>query len=279
MKIAVASGKGGTGKTTLAVALAQACGESVCYLDCDVEEPNGHLFLRPTNIVEKAVSVLIPEVDKDRCVGCGACREICEFNAVVTIAKHALVFPELCHSCGGCTAVCPTGAMVEKPVRIGKVSVGESDGFQTLEGSLDVGQMMALPVIRAVKNAAPPDCLTIIDCPPGTACPMITAVRGADFVILVTEPTPFGLNDLTLAVETLRGMEIPFGVVINRSDVGDDRVVAYCRNENISVLLKIQESRKIAEAISRGDGLLSAKPEMKSVFQKLIQTIQKEVCS
>ncbi len=279
MKIAVASGKGGTGKTTLAVALAQAWGESVCYLDCDVEEPNGHLFLRPTNIVEKAVSVLIPEVDKDRCIGCGACREICEFNAVVTIAKHALVFPELCHSCGGCTAVCPTGAMVEKPVRIGKVSVGESDGFQALEGLLDVGQMMAPPVIRAVKNAAPPDCLSILDCPPGTACPMITAVRGSDFVILVTEPTPFGLNDLKLAVETLRGMEIPFGVVINRSDMGDDRVVNYCNAENIALLLQIQESRKIAEATSRGDGMLTAEPAMKPELQKLIQTIRKEVRS
>jgi len=279
VKIAVASGKGGTGKTTLAVALAQACDEPVCYLDCDVEEPNGHLFLRPTNVVEQPVSVLIPEVDKDRCTGCGACGEVCEFNAVITMAERALVFPELCHSCGGCAVVCPTGAMVEKPVRIGKVSVGESGGFQTLEGLLDVGQMMAPPVIRAVKAAAPTDCLTILDCPPGTACPMITAVRGADFVILVTEPTPFGLNDLTLAVETLRGMEIPFGVVINRSDMGDDRVVNYCNAENIALLLQIQESRKIAEATSRGDGMLTAEPAMKPAFQKLIQTIQKEVCS
>ncbi len=279
MKIAVASGKGGTGKTTLAVALSQACDEPVCYLDCDVEEPNGHLFLCPTNVVEQPVSVLIPEVDKDRCTGCGACGEICEFNAVVTIAKRALVFSELCHSCGGCAAVCPEGAMAEKPVRIGKVSQGQSGGIQTVEGLLDVGQMMAPPVIRAVKTAAPTDRLAIVDCPPGTACPMITAVRGADFVVLVTEPTPFGLNDLTLAVETLRGMEIPFGVVINRSDAGDDRVVVYCRDEKISLLLQIHESRKIAEATSRGDGLLAAEPAMKPELQKLIQTIQKEVRS
>jgi len=279
VKIAVASGKGGTGKTTLAVALTQTCADPVCYVDCDVEEPNGHLFLRPTNVTEQPVSVLVPEVDKDRCAGCGACGEVCEFNAVVTIAKRALVFPELCHSCGGCAAVCPTGAMVEKPVRIGKVSVGESDGFQALEGSLDVGQMMAPPVIRAVKNEIPPDHLAILDCPPGTACPMITAVRGTDFVILVTEPTPFGLNDLRLAVETLRGMELPFGVVINRSDVGDDRVVTYCDEENVTVYLQIPESRKIAEATSRGEGMLAAEPALKTELQKLIQTIQKEVCS
>jgi len=279
MRIAVASGKGGTGKTTLSVALVQACDEPICYVDCDVEEPNGFLFLRPENIVQQPVPVLIPEVDKERCTGCGACSEICEFNAVVAVAGRALVFPELCHSCGGCAEVCPEGAMVEKPVKIGTVSTGTSGCFQTLEGSLNVGQMMAPPVIRAAKKEIPPEVLTVIDCPPGTACPMITAVRGADFVLLVTEPTPFGLNDLTLAVETLRGMELPFGVVINRADAGDNRVVAYCRVEKILALLQIPESRKIAEALSRGEGLLTAKPALKAEFQELIQTIQKKVRS
>jgi len=276
MQIAVASGKGGTGKTTLSVALAQAWGGPVQLLDCDVEEPNAAIFLSLENRAEQTVSVPVPAIDSSRCTGCGKCAAICQFNALAVAGKTVLVFDDLCHSCGGCIRVCPEKAITEQPRSVGKIVRGQSGHIGLIEGRLDVGRAMAPPVIRAVKKAADPKLSVLIDCPPGTSCPMITAVKGSDFVILVTEPTPFGLHDLTLAVETVRLLKIPFGVIINRSDAGDNRVVEYCGKENIRLLLQIPESRKIAEATSRGETLLSAAPELRSVFQKMIRGIQKK---
>jgi MinD superfamily P-loop ATPase len=276
MQIAIASGKGGTGKTTLAVALAQAWDGSVQLLDCDVEEPNAAIFLSLENCAEQTVSVLVPVVDSSRCTGCGKCAAICQFNALAVAGKSVLVFDDLCHSCGGCARVCPEHAITEQPRSIGKIVRGQSGNIRFIEGRLNIGHAMAPPVIRAVKKAADPALPVLIDCPPGTSCPMITAVKGSDFVILVTEPTPFGLHDLTLAVETVRLLDLPFGVLINRSDSGDNRVVEYCEKENIRLLLQIPESRKIAEAYSRGETLLSAAPELRPVFQEMIQVIQKK---
>lgn len=275
MKIAIASGKGGTGKTTVSVALAQAFGEPVCLIDCDVEEPNSAFFLKPETESIQNVTVPVPDIDSQKCIACGACSNLCVFNAIAVAGKSAMVFPELCHSCGGCTRICPENAITEKPLKIGQLKRGITGSIMAIEGKLKIGCAMAPPLIRAAKKAAP-DLPIIIDAPPGTSCPMITAVSGCDFVILVTEPTPFGLNDLKLAVETVQTLELPFGIIINRSDAGDDRVVEYCQREKISILLQIPESRKIAQAYSRGDSILSAEPELKNKFRTLLQTIQEE---
>jgi len=241
-----------------------------------VEAPNASIFLSLENAAEQTVSVLIPVVDSSRCNGCGKCAAICKFNALAVAGKSVLVFEELCHSCGGCARICPEGAITEQPRGIGKIRSGQFGTIRLTEGRLDIGRAMAPPLIRAVKKSADPKLPVLIDCPPGTSCPMITAVKGSDFAILVTEPTPFGLHDLTLAVETVRLLKIPFGVVINRSDSGDARVVEYCEKEKIRLLLQIPESRKIAEAYSRGESILSAAPELHSVVQEMIQVIQKK---
>lgn len=274
MQIAVASGKGGTGKTTLSVALALAFDSPVTLLDCDVEEPNVSIFLKPGNPSEQTVSVPVPSVDSARCSGCGKCAEICQFNAMAVAGESVLVFTELCHSCGGCVRICPEKAITEVPLPVGTIRQGQSGNIGFMEGRLKIGRAMAPPVIRAVKKSIHPELPVLIDCPPGTSCPMITAVKDSDFVILVTEPTPFGLHDLKLAVETVRLLELPFGVVINRSDAGDYRVVEYCKKENIRLLLQIPESRKIAEAYSRGESILSAAPELKQSLRNLLEGLR-----
>ncbi len=275
MQIAVASGKGGTGKTTFSVGLAQSYDKPLIYLDCDVEEPNGAIFLKPEQETETAVNVLVPQIDSEHCIACGKCSDLCQFNAVITLGGKAMVFPEMCHSCGGCAAICPTGAIREVDNKIGSIKCGFSGSITTFEGVLDIGHAMAPPVIRAVKQNIVDETLNIIDCPPGTSCPLLAAVKGVDFVILVTEPTPFGLHDLKLSVETMRELELPFGVVINRSDSGDDRVVKYCKEEGIPLLMQIPESRKIAEAYSRGESIVSADPELKEKLSKLLADLMK----
>ncbi|MFA7256864.1 MAG: ATP-binding protein [Kiritimatiellales bacterium] len=273
MRIAIASGKGGTGKTTLSVALVQAWNGSVQLLDCDVEAPNASIFLSLENSSEQTVFVPIPAVDSSRCTGCGKCAAICEFNALAVAGKSVLVFEELCHSCGGCVRICPEQAITEESREIGKIRTGQIGTIRLTEGRLDIGRTMAPPLIRAVKKSADPALPVLIDCPPGTSCPMITAVKDSDYVILVTEPTPFGLHDLTLAVETMRLLKLPFGVVINRADAGDDCVVEYCKKGNIRLLLQIPESRKIAEATSRGETLLSADPSLEKPLQDLLRSL------
>jgi MinD superfamily P-loop ATPase len=277
IRVAVASGKGGTGKTTVATNLvvhAAGSGVRAVYADCDVEEPNGHLFLRP--VVEKIrpFALEIPSVVKERCTGCGRCGEVCAYSAIVVINKKVLTFPELCHSCGGCWLACPEDAIEQGAREIGVVETGRALGaVGFVQGRLRIGEAMAPPLIKAVKRQAPAGDLQVFDAPPGTACPVIQTVRDADYVLLVTEPTPFGLNDLRLAVEMLRELGRPFGVVINRADVGDDGVTRYCAEESIEILQAIPDDRKVAEAYARGEMAVQALPEYREVFQGLLTKV------
>jgi MinD superfamily P-loop ATPase len=269
MILAVASGKGGTGKTTVAVNLAKALGFKVQLLDCDVEEPNDHLFLKGTARGEETVTIPVPQVDEFLCDGCGECGRFCEYHAIVSFGATALVFPEMCHGCGGCAKVCPKKAIRETGHRIGVVETIESWNVTLIKGRLDVGVAMSPPLIRAVKARLQNGVPAILDAPPGTSCPVITTIRGADVVALITEPTPFGLHDLKLAVDVVRELRIPFGVVINRVGIGDDRVHGFCKQEGISILLEIPDDRRIAEVYSRGEIIVEAMPEYRVRFKRL----------
>ncbi|MDA8403022.1 MAG: ATP-binding protein [Desulfobacteraceae bacterium] len=274
MLISVASGKGGTGKTTVSTNLAYSLGERANLLDCDVDEPNAHLFLNPVfNHKDKAYS-LVPEVDKNACTLCRKCVTICRFRAITVVGKSLLVFPEMCHSCGGCFEICPENALVQKERELGDVESGMSGNLAFVQGRLRIGEAMTPPLIRKVRTHIKPDKINIIDAPPGTSCPVIAAMRHADFVLMVTEPTPFGLHDLTLAVETVKILGIPHGIIINRSDMGDNRVRDYALKENIPVLMEIPFDRKIAEQYSKGQLIAEVWPEWKEIFRELFQKIQ-----
>jgi len=277
MKIAVCSGKGGTGKTTVATHLALLAsrdGTTTTYLDCDVEEPNGAIFLKPCFTETRPVNVSVPKVNLDRCIGCGQCDKICQYSAIISINKRVLVFPELCHGCAGCWLVCPTNAISESHRETGEIQLGLTENLACVQGLLKIGEAMSPPVIAAVKKAASPSDLWIIDSPPGTSCPVIQSVRGSDYVLLVTEPTPFGLNDLKLAVDMLRAMNLSFGVAINRADLGDDQTLRYCEREGINVLAEIPDDRRVAESYSRGDMACDSIPEYRDVFLRLLKEIE-----
>lgn len=269
MILAIASGKGGTGKTTVAVNLASVFDREIQLLDCDVEEPNVQLFLRGVPLKQENAIIPIPQVDESLCDGCGECSRFCEFHAIVSFGTKPLVFPEMCHGCGGCVKVCPQKAIREVDHRIGIIETFQADKITLIQGRLDVGAAMAPPLIRAVKARLNRKIPAILDAPPGTSCPVITTLREADFVALVTEPTPFGLNDLQLAVETVRELRLPFGVIINRAGSGDDRVNSYCIAENIPILIEIPDDRRIAEAYSRGELIVDALPEYRGYFRRL----------
>jgi MinD superfamily P-loop ATPase len=276
LRLAVASGKGGTGKTTIATNLAVALGETgarVAYVDCDVEEPNGHLFLRPVIRQRREVSIPVPVVDETRCTRCGACGTACRFSAILMLPKKVLTFPHLCHGCGGCTRACPEDAIREAPRPTGTVEEGVAGEVGFVHGTLAVGEAMAPPVIRAVLAAAPADRTLVLDAPPGTSCPVITSIKTADVVLLVTEPTPFGLNDLELAVDMVRALGLPFGVAVNRAGTGDRGVYEYCARAGIPVVLELPDDRRIAEAYSRGELALRAIPALKSVFLGLLEKL------
>ena len=274
MIISIASGKGGTGKTTVATNLAVSLGSKVQILDCDVEEPNAHLFIQPHMEETRTITTPVPEVDMEKCNLCGKCGEICQFRAILVIGETVLPFVEMCHSCGGCMEVCPEKAITETTRELGRIEKGHRNGLEFVHGKLRVGEAMSPPLIKSVRQYTRPDMLTIIDAPPGTSCPVIASMKDADLVLLVTEPTPFGLHDLKLAVGAVRILDIPFGLVINRSDMGDDRVLNYAKKESIPVLMEIPFDRKIAEAYSRGDMIVEAMPEWREKFVQLYQDIE-----
>lgn len=282
MKIAVASGKGGTGKTTVAVNLALSI-ENVQFLDCDVEEPNASIFLKPDIKNTMRASVAIPEINEELCNFCGKCREVCEYNAIAVLPGKddkkgsVLFFPHLCHGCGACFLFCPQGAITETKREIGTIEKGYKGDLQFIQGRLDIGEAMSPPLIRQVKGYIDPGRTVIIDAPPGTSCPVIAAVKESDYCILVTEPTPFGLNDLVLAVEVLRKIKIPFGVVINRSDIGDGGVESYCEREKIDILIKIPFDRDIAVSYSKGIPAVEENVKFKSLFIDLFKKIQQQI--
>lgn len=317
MIITVASGKGGTGKTTVAINLALAMAPDhgatkdnlspsshPVFLDCDVEEPNAALFLKPIITQQDEVGILIPEVDFDKCTACGRCAEVCAYHAIAVIGQNVLIFPALCHGCGSCTLNCPEGAIHEVLHVTGVIEQGRADhqqieqigdkprlpaqpdqlnrpttgGIAFGHGILNVGEPMAVPIIRQLKQRAIPkdtaDRVVILDASPGTACPVVETMRGADFVLLVTEPTPFGLHDLRLTVEVARDeLGLPVGVVINRDGIGDRGVEVYCAAENVPILMRIPFDRRIAEAYSEGVPLLEVLPEYRERFLSLYERI------
>lgn len=277
MIISIASGKGGTGKTTVSTNLALSIDQEVQLLDCDVEEPNAHLFLNP--IIEKNEPVLapVPQIDLEKCTFCKKCMEICRFGAIAVLKKDVLIFENLCHSCGGCFEVCPEDAIIEKKRSLGEIEHGKAGKISFIHGRLDIGQVMVPPIIKKVRSYSDPESVTIIDAPPGTSCPVIAAMSKADFILLVTEPTPFGLHDLKLAVETVKILGLPHGLVINRAGLGNDEVKNYANREGIPILMEIPFDKKIAQIYSKGEMIVDRLPEYKEKFQILFGKIRQLV--
>ncbi len=275
MIISVASGKGGTGKTLVATSLALSLKDRyrVQLLDCDVEEPDDHIFLRPVITHKEVVSIPVPRVDETRCTYCGRCAEVCAYHAIAVLPKNVLVFPQLCHGCGACSYLCPERAILEEAREIGVVETGHSNGLHFAQGRLIVGEAMPTPVIRRVKEKASAEGIVVIDVSPGTSCPVVQAVRGSDCCLLVTEPTPFGLSDLVLAVDMVRELKIPCAVIINRAGRADGRVEEYCQKENIPVLLSIPLDMEIARLYSRGVPLVEGMPHWRESFLRLFDHV------
>jgi MinD superfamily P-loop ATPase len=277
MRISIASGKGGTGKTTVATNLALSIGSNVQLLDCDVEEPNAHLFIHPVIEETDTIFTPVPEINEKKCTYCGKCAEICQFKAIAVLDKAVLVFNELCHSCGGCMEVCPEGAITEKGRELGVTQKGHRNGIEFIHGKLRLGEAMSPPLIKKVREHEKSDKVTIIDAPPGTSCPVIASMKDTDFVLLVTEPTPFGLYDLKLAVGAVDILNIPRGLIINRSDLGDDQVREYARTLDLPILMEIPFDRQIAEAYSRGNMIVDVMPEWKAKFLELYEKIKAQL--
>jgi len=293
MIISVASGKGGTGKTTIAVnlvlALAKDKEKNVQFLDCDVEEPNAHIFLKPIITSSESVEIPVPKIDDEKCNYCGKCAEVCVFNAIAVTKNKVLVFPELCHGCGACTLFCPEKAISEQGKEIGILEEGKAGSISFIDGCLNIGEPMAPPIIREIKRKIKKDYvngkdnsiisnhITLIDAPPGTSCPVIESIKDSDYTILVTEPTPFGLHDLILAVEVLQKLKIPYGVVLNKCNIGDHKVEKYCKKNDIPLLLSIPLDKEIAVAYSQGIPIVkinsSYEQKFIQLFQKIVQII------
>jgi MinD superfamily P-loop ATPase len=290
MRIAVASGKGGTGKTTIATSLAlclvrqweqeHTAPIGPLFLDCDVEAPNAHLFLKPGIELRQEVGIQIPQVDEAACTHCGKCAEVCQYHAIAVLGKKTLVFPQLCHGCGSCTWICPEKAISEKLDVLGYLERGPTPtGVDFARGILNIGEPMAVPVIRQLKKWAnpQPDQVVIVDASPGTSCPVVEAVRGADYLLLVTEPTPFGLHDLKLAVQVAGELGIPAGVIINRDNGLYPEMDEFCADQGLPVLLRIPFERTIAEGIAQGKALVEIRPETIPLFKRLFSQIVSDV--
>ena len=275
MIISIASGKGGTGKTTLAVNLALSLPKgTVQLIDCDVEEPNSHLFLSPSIHQVASVGIPVPRINESKCTYCGKCAQVCEYHAIAVILKNILIFDELCHGCGACSYLCPEKAIFEVDREIGIVQEGNANGIHFVNGVLNIGEPMASPLIRRVKEKIQREKTVILDAPPGTACPVIESVKESDFCLLITEPTPFGLNDLELAIGMLEKLGIPKGVVVNKADIGDRSVWDYCATKNIPVLMEIPMDRKIAESYSKGIPIVVENPSYIPQFLSLLQKVE-----
>ncbi|MFO8133240.1 MAG: ATP-binding protein [Thermoplasmatota archaeon] len=274
MIVAVASGKGGTGKTTVATNLALSIG-TVHFIDCDVEEPNANVFLKADIASQEDVTVKVPEIDDGRCDYCGDCADFCAYNALAVVPGQVLVFPELCHACLGCRLVCPRDAITFTERPVGILEHGTTNDISFSHGLLNVGEIQAIPLIKALKHGLDGD--VIIDAPPGTSCPVIESVQDADYAILVTEPTPFGLHDLQLMVDVMEQLHIPYGVVINRNGIGDAGVEDFCREKSIPVLMRIPQSTEIARLYSRGEAFVASHPEWQQRFRGLWERIRSEV--
>ena len=260
----------------MAINLALSINNPVQFLDCDVEEPNAHIFLKPKIKKTQKIFIPIPKIDESKCNYCGRCAEVCAYNAIAVLKDNVLTFPNLCHGCGGCTLLCPQGAISEVDKEIGVVNSGAKHNIQFVDASLNIGEAMAPPLIRAVKKHINHSQTVIIDAPPGTSCPVIESIKGSDFSLLVTEPTPFGLNDLILAVEVLRKLKIPFAVIINRSE-SNQMIDSYCRKEDIEILMRIPFKKEIAIAYSKGIPLINALPEYRKGFVNLFQKIKEKI--
>lgn len=290
IRIAVASGKGGTGKTTVATSLALAAAADLrplypkplppLFLDCDVEAPNAHLFLKPAFEQRQDVGILIPQVNESQCSHCGKCAEVCAYHAIAVLGKRVLVFPQLCHGCGSCTRVCPENAISETSKVMGVLERGTAAlGIPFARGVMNIGEPMAVPIIRQLKKWITPQNWQVVisDAPPGTSCPVVESVRGADFLLLVTEPTPFGLHDLRLAVQIGRTLDIPMGVIINRDGAGNFTVDKFCDSEKIPILMRIPLERAIAEGIAQGKTLVEIHPEYVVQFTRLLERIMERL--
>ncbi len=277
MIVSIASGKGGTGKTLVATSLALtlASKNKVQILDCDVEEPNDHIFMKPVIDIREKSSIPVPVIDEQKCTHCGKCAQVCAYNALAVLKDKVLTFHELCHGCGACSYLCPEQAIREEPREVGVVEIGHTDGIGFVHGVLNVGEAMAPPIIRQVKKHINREGIAIIDASPGTSCPVVEAIKGSDFCVLVTDPTPFGLHDLQLAVEVVKTLGIPCGVIINRSGENDNKTEQYCHQEGLPVLMKIPLDMEIARIYSRGIPLVEGVPEWKEHFARLMDEIEK----
>lgn len=278
LKISVLSGKGGTGKTTVSVNLSVTI-ENSMYVDCDVEEPNGYLFLNPIIYEEKPVNVMVPEINYDRCVLCGDCVKACRFGALAKIGKEILVFDHLCHSCEVCFEICPHNAITEKYKQIGMVRKGKSLNVEFIEGRLSTGEATGVPILKEIHGIIKDSDkkIAIVDSPPGTSCSVIHSIKGSDICLLVTEPTPYGLHDLNLAVKLVESMNMPMAVIINKSGEGDELIERYCDEKRIKVLAKIPFKKELAEAYSKGKLLVDFDDEIKKIFKKLSDDIMELV--